>query len=230
MLAIDCRRPWLTVRFGAPHRMVSWAPRRPGFVTAQTVVWREVGPGELGPEVDADRWFAGELAAAGLDAAVAMLTARDVASYVCGTAKVEGVRAGSIVTLGLRNGERIGARRVTAQRDRTREGAGTINILAYVDRPLTDAALVEASALVVQARTVALVEAGYRASGMSEAVTGTGTDCVVMAAPAAPDGEPYAGAPYAGMHTAIGEAVGACVLDAVRQAAADWIDAPPARD
>ncbi|MBS9478404.1 adenosylcobinamide amidohydrolase [Ancylobacter radicis] len=220
MLTIDCRRPWLTVRFATPHRLVSWAPHRPGFVTAREVAWREVGVGELGPEVDADRWFADELAQAGLADAVGMLTARNVASYVCGTAKVEGVRAGAIVTLGLRNGERIGARRVLAP-----EGAGTINILATIDRPLTDAALLEASALVVQARTVALIEAGYRAARMDAAVTGTGTDCVVMAAPATPEGEPYAG-----MHTAVGEAVGACVLAAVRQAAADWIGAPPSRD
>lgn len=219
-MEIDCRRPWLTVRFAAPHRMVSWAPHRPGFVTARDVAWREVGAGELGPEVDAGHWFAEKLAQAGLTEAVGMLTARNVASYVCGTAKVAGVRAGAIVTLGLRNGERIGARRGIAP-----EGAGTINILAYVDRPLTDAALLEASALVVQARTVALTEAGYRAAGMSESVTGTGTDCVVMAAPDAPSSEPYAG-----MHTAIGEAVGACVLNAVRQAAAEWIDAPPTRD
>lgn len=230
MLAIDCRRPWLTVRFAAPHRMVSWAPYRPGFVTARDVAWREVGAEELGPEVDAGRWFAAELAQAGLTEAVGMLTARNVAAYVCGTAKVEGVRAGAVVTLGLRNGERIGARREMAQGSGAPEGAGTINILVYVDRPLTDAALLEASALAVQARTVALIEAGYRPAGMDAPVTGTGTDCVVMAAPQAPDGEPYAGESYAGMHTAIGEAVGACVLGAVRQAAAEWIGAPPARD
>ena len=96
--------------------------------------------------------------------------------------------------------------------------AGTVNILCHVSRPLTDAALLEAASIVAQARTVAILQADYRRAGQALAVTGTGTDCIVMAAPhgPSPDG-------FAGMHTAVGEAVGACVLEATTAALTAWI-------
>jgi adenosylcobinamide amidohydrolase len=118
-----------------------------------------------------------------------------------------------VVTLGLNNGERIGSRHKAPV-----ELAGTINILCHVSRTLTDAALLEAASIVAQARTVALVEAGYRRVPEGEVVTGTGTDCIVMASPIGSDP-----AAFAGMHTAVGEAVGACVLAATRIALAEWL-------
>ncbi|MGB3417794.1 MAG: adenosylcobinamide amidohydrolase, partial [Mesorhizobium sp.] len=48
--------------------------------------------------------------------------------------------------------------------------------------------------------------------------TGTGTDCIVVAAPA---GEP--GEAFAGLHTAVGAAIGRAVHDAISQACATWI-------
>jgi len=49
------------------------------------------------------------------------------------------------------------------------------------------------------------------------AITGTGTDCIVVAVPRA---EPEAG--YAGMHTAIGEAAGAAAYEAIRSGTEIW--------
>ena len=48
-------------------------------------------------------------------------------------------------------------------------------------------------------------------------VTGTGTDCIVVACPC--DGTPVA---WAGLHTALGEAIGAAVYEAVRAGAEQW--------
>lgn len=199
--------------------MVSWSLNRPGLVEATTVAWRQVGPHELAPGLDPASWFAGALAGAGLGDAVGLLTARDVASHVHRGAGVDGVRADGVVTAGLNNGERVGTRHGTAP-----VAAGTVNIFCRSSVPLTDAALLEAASLVAQARTVAIMEAGYRRPGGRHAVTGTGTDCIVMAAPLASPltGEPQ---PYAGMHTAIGEAIGACVEEATRIAVVDWIAA-----
>ena len=210
-LAIACDRPWLVLRLPGPHRLVSWSLNRPGFVDADTVAWREVGARELTPELDPAAWFAREMAGAGLAEAVGMLTARNIASHVHRMAVVEGALAECVVTAGLNNGERVGTRHAAGL-----ALAGTVNIVCRSSRPLTDAALLEAASLVAQARTVAILEAGYRRAG-GPMVTGTGTDCIVMAAPLgeAPDA-------YAGMHTAIGEAIGACVLEATRIAVAEW--------
>jgi adenosylcobinamide amidohydrolase len=65
-----------------------------------------------------------------------------------------------------------------------------------------------------------VIEARVERGGL--AITGTGTDCIAIAAPFGED--PL---PYAGKHTAIGEAIGACVHRAVADGISDWlIDCP----
>ena len=209
---IECTRPWLVARFSRPQLMVSWSLNRPGFVEASKVVWRQVGSDDLMADLDPADWFAQKLEGADLIHAVGMLTSRDVETFVHHTMRVEDVEAQCVVTLGLNNGEHIGRRADIAHT------AGTINMLCHVSAPLTEAALLEAASLAVQARTVALVEAGYVRPGHEAMVTGTGTDCIVVAAPLGPSPSSYAG-----MHTAIGEAVGACVLGATKAALQQWL-------
>lgn len=212
--ALDCAPPWLVVRFPARRRAVSWSLNRPGFVDTSSVAWLQVSDSDLPADAAPADWFKERLAAAGLADAVGMMTARNIARFERRTARVEGVEARCVVTLGLNNGERIGRRIATAP---THE-AGTVNILCDVSQPLSDAALLEAASLVAQARTLAIVQADYRRAAHQPAVTGTGTDCIVMTAPPGP-----APAAFAGMHTAIGEAVGACVLEASAAALRAWI-------
>ena len=66
---------------------------------------------------------------------------------------------------------------------------------------LSEAALVETISIATQARTVALLDLGHLSGG--HVVSGTGTDCIVAAAPARGEAERFAG-----LHTPIGEAVG----------------------
>jgi adenosylcobinamide amidohydrolase len=213
--AVDFRRPLLAARFDAPQHMLSWSIGRPGFVTAQAAAILEVRDADLPPDVDPRALLAGRLTAAGLADAVGLMTSRDIACHHHATAQVEGVSAAALVTLGLNNGERVGARAAAPER------LGTVNIIAAVSVPLTPAALVEALSLVVEARTLAILEAGYCRQGQDAPVTGTGTDCAVMSAPAGlPGAAPH---DYAGLHTAVGEALGAAVLAATREAAARWL-------
>lgn len=209
---IECRPPWLVARFGEPQRTVSWSLNRPGFSNAAAIAWLQVSNADFAVDEPPAAWFAARLAAAGLAEAVGMMTARSVASFVHRAAKVADVEAQCVVTLGLNNGERVGSRIAAPERYE----AGTVNILCHASQPLTDAALLEAASIVAQARTVAIIEAGHRRAG--RVVTGTGTDCIVMAAPLG--GEPE---PFAGMHTGIGEAIGACVTDATAAALKAWI-------
>jgi adenosylcobinamide amidohydrolase len=83
-----------------------------------------------------------------------------------------------------------------------------------LDLPLSPAALLEAMSIAVQARTVAVLEVGHvLPSGLA---TGTGTDCVAVAAPAGDT-------PYAGLHTPVGEATGRAVHTAVLEGAREWM-------
>lgn len=214
MLTITCERPLLVVRFPDMRNMVSWAVNRPGFVRARDVAWLEVGNAELEHEADPVAWFERMLARRGLGDAVSLMTARDVSRYAHVSSRVENIRADCVITLGLNNGEHIGRR---ARPEMHPLNAGTINILCAVSVPLSQAASLEAMSVATQARTVALLETGYQRPEHEGVVTGTGTDCIVISAPDQP--EPHM---FAGMHTAIGEAIGRSVYRATLDAARKW--------
>jgi adenosylcobinamide amidohydrolase len=203
-------RPWLEMALERPHQVLSWSITRPGLVMADTIVWREVRNADLPPEMDVTDWLRGELAARGQAQAVALLTSRDLDAYETATASVEAVTATCVATVGLSNAERIGTRL-----DRSGHDWGTINLAVLVSQPLTQAALLETLSIATQARTVAVTDTGLELpTGIA---TGTGTDCIAIAAPPGDTA-------YAGLHTAIGEAVGRATFDAVRQGARVWMD------
>jgi adenosylcobinamide amidohydrolase len=113
-----------------------------------------------------------------------------------------------LATVGLSNAEAVGRRRPYHSAD-----FGTINLCTAVDAALTEAAQLEALSIAIEARTAAVMEAGV--SLPTGTATGTGTDCAALAC------DPGEGR-YAGLHTAIGEAIGAATRRAITAAAADW--------
>ncbi|NBR88461.1 MAG: adenosylcobinamide amidohydrolase [Rhodobacteraceae bacterium] len=203
---------WLHFDLGAPLRALSWSLTKPGFVTTEAMVWREVKNRDLTPDLDVHAWYEAELSAKGWGGAVAFLTSRDIGTWVEATASVEGVRAHAVATVGLSNGERVGSRVDYSGRDWNGKW-GTINVGLRLSEGLTEAALIEAMAIAVQARTAAVMDAGVLLP--TGRATGTGTDCVGVAAPLGDN-------PYAGLHTAVGEAAGRAVYDAVLKGAKEW--------
>ena len=119
---------------------------------------------------------------------------------------------GCVATVGLGNALRAGDPPGPAAR------IGTINLLCQVGVPLREEALVEALSIAAEARTLAVREAGVPSRMSGAPATGTGTDCIVIAAPERPDG-----ARYAGKHTGLGHVIGAAVHDAVARGAAAWL-------
>lgn len=234
LFGIRFQRPLLVARFATPQRMVSWSLNRPGIVEADEVVWLEVRNTDLTMDGDPLEWFRTRLETAGLAQAVGMMTSRDVTHHHFAMRQVEQAQAACLVTLGLNNGECVGTRfpltafstdgaeQISPEKNKPTQ-IGTVNILLAVNLPLSDAALLEASSIVVQARTRAILDIGFKRSGNEEAVSGTGTDCVVMASPLAPPSEQT---PYAGMHTAVGEAIGAATRAAVQDAGTVWMADP----
>ncbi|MCI0347711.1 MAG: adenosylcobinamide amidohydrolase [Chloroflexi bacterium] len=205
------RGRWLIVEFAEPRVVLSWAIVGGGLRHARTVAWREVEERELRPPVDAHRFLHRQLDEDGLAGTVGLLTSRRLDSYVDVERSHGPWSARCIATVGLGNALRAGDPPGPDGR------IGTINLLCSVSGALGENALLEAMALAAEARTAAILEAGVpsRASGLP--ATGTGTDCIVVAAPAA-----GAAAAYAGKHTAVGHLVGAVVAEAVRRGAEAW--------
>jgi len=204
-MSVRLARPWLTVDLAGSSRALSFAPYRPGDVACDQIIWREVRDADLTETFDAVGWLAAEVAPA---EAVAMLTSRNVERHLHRRVEVGSVVAEAVVTIGLSNAERVGFRRgVTG-------GVGTINVAVAVSAGLTMAARIEAMTIAASARTAAVLDASVEIeTGLA---TGTGTDCIVVVSP-------EGACSFAGMHTEVGEAIGAVVYSAVSDGVAHWL-------
>lgn len=204
--------PWLTLDLGRDMRVISWAPHRPGLVTARHILWREVRNADLTEDFDVFPWLAQECLQRGMQRAVAMLTSRKIATFTVAESTIGGVEARAVATVGLSNAER--AAPVLDQPHQARAQYGTINIAVILNHPLNDIGLIEAQSIASAARTAAVLESGAMAP--SGPATGTGTDCIAVAAPIGQE-------PFCGLHTAQGKAIAAAVYAAVREGADQWI-------
>jgi adenosylcobinamide amidohydrolase len=228
----------LIVPLGGEHDVLSWAIVNGGRRRASAVVWREVSLDELGPWSDAAALLRGTLAAADLPSAVGLLTARDVRTFSdVAAAATDGdgdgdsavhavISARCVATVGLANAVAVG------DPPRRPASAGTINIFCQLSVPLTDEALIESLALATEARTAAMLEARIPSPLSGRPSSGTGTDCIVMAAPVAEPavpGAPTVAAPvaYAGKHTRVGALVGSVVREAVARGIARRLEGIP---
>jgi adenosylcobinamide amidohydrolase len=190
-------------------QVLSWAINAPGFVQTDRILWREVRNADLPRDMDVHHWLKGELEARSAQDTVCFLTSRDVSFFTQATVTVERVTAQAVVTVGLSNAERVGHRV-----DRSQMDWGTINVAVAVQSGLSKAGLIEGMTIAAQARTAAIMELGLLLpAGIA---TGTGTDCIAVAAP-------VGDCDYTGLHTCTGEAIGAAVYRATRDGAHGWI-------
>lgn len=205
-----CEPPLLIVRFDAPQQTLGWCMTHPGFSEARQFVWLEVRNKDLSPGVDPIALLRQNLRERDLADAAAFMTSRDIRRHHVAQSTVGAATATCVATVGLSNGECVGLRRARAA-----DAFGTINTFAHVSKPLSAGAFVEAVSIVAEARTAAVIATSALRSGPP--ITGTGTDCIVVAAPSA-------GSPdfFAGLHTELGEALGAAVFAAVHEGASVW--------
>jgi len=211
----------LIARFASDQAMASWAIVGGGLRTARTVAWIQVCDGDLPPELDAAALLRDRLAAAGIPDAVGLLTTRRLDRHVDVCVRHDEVSARCIATVGIGNALRAGDPPGTSR-------FGTINVLCHVSAALSTEARLEALALAAEARTLAVREAVVPSLRTGRPASGTGTDCIVIAAPAR--GAP---SPYAGKHTAIGHVIGAAVFEATQRGVAccqrEWAERLAAR-
>lgn len=209
MSPVTLNHPWLEFDLGQDMAALSWAINRPGFVTARRILWREVRNADLPRDLDVDVWLSEELETRHATDAVTFLTSRALRHFTQNEATIGDVTAHAVATVGFSNAERVGHRI-----DRKNTDWGTINVAVRLNTELTQAALLEAMSIAVQARTAAVMDAGHMTSvGLA---TGTGTDCVAVASA-------QGATRYSGLHTDIGEAVGRAVYSAVHEGAQYWL-------
>jgi adenosylcobinamide amidohydrolase len=212
---IMLNEPWLEVRFPCPHAVLSWAVLGGGWRTASRVLWHRAANDDLPIGLDPLAVFLEWIENDGMDKnAIGFLCAIPVSSYIEAVEACNGEWVRCLATVGLGNGVRVGDPSFFAN-----PKVGTINILLQSSLPLSLAASIEASSVVVQARTLAVLEAEVPSAEGSGFLTGTGTDCIVIASPM---GEHRAA--FSGTHTLIGYLIGKAVLKAMRIGIQRWKD------
>ncbi len=154
------------------------------------------------------------------DRTAVMGTAANMA-YACHRrAEFGDLCADAIVTAGVSgNSARAGD---PAQWNETDDGwervppyAGTINIMLLLNCPVTPAALARAVVTMTEAKSSALAELAVPSLYSATIATGTGTDQFCLAAPLDPASKQKEAT---GPHAKLGEIIGVCVRDAVREA------------
>ncbi|MBI4509897.1 MAG: adenosylcobinamide amidohydrolase [Deltaproteobacteria bacterium] len=202
---------WLVAHFDRFQRTASWAICGGGLWKSRTVAWLEVSDRDLRPPVDARRFLHARLSALGDEDAVGLLTSRSLDAFTEASRSDGALETRCVATVGLGNALRAG--------DPPGKGphSGTINILCHVSAPLSDEALLEALALCAEARALAVREAEVTSTTTGKPASGTGTDCIVVAAPEG--AEPIQ---HVGKHTVVGHLIGHVVHEAVRRGVEQW--------
>jgi len=212
---ITLNEPWLEIQFPCPHSVLSWALLGGGWRTASKVLWHRATNEDLPIGLDPTALFLERIERDGMDKnAIGFLCGAPVSSYieVVQACRSEWVRC--LATLGLSNGVRVGDPSFLAN-----PVVGTINILLQSSLPLSLEASIEASSVVTQARTLAVLEAQVPSAEGSGFLTGTGTDCIVIASPMRENP-----AVFSGTHTLIGYLIGKAVLEAMKTGIQRWKD------
>ncbi len=221
-MTVKLDQPWLEFDLGQDMQVLSWAPYGAGYRLARRILWRQVRNADLPADLDVPQWLGAQVRRRGASAEICMLTSRDISVYHVAGSSIEDHQALAVATVGLSNAERVGHRVDRRGRDWDRDLSntqtaqfGTINIALRLSTPLSQIGLLEAMSIATQARTLAVLDAAHALPDGAGLATGTGTDCIAVAAP---EGREH----YAGLHTALGEAIGQAVCQAIGEGAKVW--------
>ncbi|MHB1218756.1 MAG: adenosylcobinamide amidohydrolase [Alphaproteobacteria bacterium] len=217
----ELRPPWLLLDFGQDLRVLGWPAVGPALGTARRVAWLQVRNTDLPPDRDPAVYFTERARAAGVSFDAGLMTAAELRGFAVARRVTGDTPVSVIATGGLGNAESAVP---FASEPREAAQVGTINVVAVITRPLALAAQVEAVSIVAEARTAAVMGFGLTMMEDGRPVTGTGTDCILVAAPA-----DETGLAHCGLHTPIGRALAEATYESVRDTCASCLRAPSLR-
>lgn len=152
-----------------------------------------------------------------------MMTGANVARAGYAVASRAGFSVGAWCTAGFSNALRAGDRATVMPGQSDGSGRpGTINLIVMANRPMAREALAEAIHIATEARTLAVLDAGVKSVRSGSPATGTGTDCITVAAPILGNPDRTRGGAteerYCGKHTLLGELIGRAVMQSCARA------------
>jgi adenosylcobinamide amidohydrolase len=207
---VTLKAPWLEMDLGHRHQVAGWPIIGPSWGMAATIVWLQVKDADLPADGTPESYFQERARADRIEAEIGLMTAAELSRFACERASNAAMEVTALVTAGLTNGESVQPSAANPPSERWH--AGTVNIALHTAVPLTQAAMFEALSIVAQARTAAIMDLGISLID-GRKLTGTGTDCIVVAAPAGPHA-----LKHCGLHTALGRLIGETTYSATRRA------------
>jgi adenosylcobinamide amidohydrolase len=199
---------------------LSWATVGGGVSREQRYVCAEVRNADLPLGVEPRAVIARFLSELQCDSGVVALTSADIAKYRTGFVRDGEVCAAALVTAGLANALRVGEPSAGPPR---RYLPDTINLVCWVNVPLTLEAQLEALSIVTQARTLEVLKAEVPSLEQNGFATGTGTDCITLFSSDEGSGAANPWQLYAGMHTTVGRVLGRATREAVALVVSAWL-------
>jgi adenosylcobinamide amidohydrolase len=189
-------------------QILSWAPLNGGMVRASAIVNHQIAIGDRAATERPRPYLQALVRRLGINprAAVAMMTGVDPRKASRVEARRGDLSVAAWCTAGCSNALRIGD---PATAGSTRPG--TINLALVISQALAPCAMVEALAMVAEARAAAVLDAGVRSTRTGRPATGT--DCVAVASPLR--GPAHI---YCGKHTVLGELIGKAAMRSCRNA------------
>jgi adenosylcobinamide amidohydrolase len=210
MARVTLAAPWLILDLGYRHQVAGWPVVGPAWGTAAVIAALQVRDADLPADVAPGDYFKSRAKADRIDAEIGLMTAAELSLYACERASDAAMEVTSVVTAGLTNGESVQPSAAAPPDERWH--AGTVNAVLHTAVPLTQGAMFEAISIVAQARTAAILDFGISLID-GRKLTGTGTDCIVIASPAGPHA-----LKHCGLHTALGRLIGETTYAATKRA------------
>jgi len=208
-IKLSLRDDCLITYFSEAKNILSWAPFNGGLIKSNYILnWQNssFAPDEL------STLFKEKIKRLGISPhSVGMLTSAKIKNYqklkseigryevyVIATVGLDNTRTvGDVADVGLENGEMY---------------SGTINLIVACNALPDLQGLVEAVQVATMAKAKALIDMGVTSKKSSNLATGTGTDCIAIAA----SGQLQEN--YCGMHTALGQLIGDTVYQVIKRA------------
>jgi len=194
----------LVITFPKPYHVISWAPLNGGLAHVRSILNHQVQTEEYSAKDPALFLLALSNRLQVPGPVVGLMTGVLMERLANRIVQHGPLLVECFATVGLSNALTVG------ESATYEEKPGTINIIVALNKSLTEAALVEAVAVITEAKTRSLFEAGVKSTRSETLATGTGTDCIAVASPQGK--ECYH---YCGKHTLLGELLGRAVCDAI---------------
>jgi adenosylcobinamide amidohydrolase len=199
----------LVIELPESYRTLGWAPMGGGLRRAAIILNHQIASGDRNAADSPQASLSRVARSLGFQPrlTVAMMTGANVELGGAATMRRGELAVSAWCSAGCSNALRVGDPATASSRV-----LGTINIAVAINRPVTVSVLAEALQLAVEARVLAVQGARLKSVRSRLPATGTGTDCIVIAAPdnAADDHAGTIG--YCGKHTVLGELIGRAVL------------------